>query len=120
MRNHPIIFRLQEPISRIEQTRDYESCRGYGEMRTILSCRQNPSTEIDLCYRLMIESFSEAQEGDFVLWAGGDPMTALIAGIVLSDFDLCTKVKWLRWDRRTDQNGNRTSFGYYVPVEIAR
>lgn len=120
MRNHPVVFRLQEPTPRVEKTRDYESCRGYGEMRTILSHRQNPSTETTTCGQILIEALSEVQEGDFILWCGGDPMTSFLAGVILSSLGKSHMVKWLRWDRRTNSQGNRTSFGYYVPVEIAR
>ena len=111
MRDYPIVFRLQEPTPRVEQTRDYSSCAGYGKMQTILSSRQNPSTSTEDCYQLIYDALAEAQDGDFILWSGGDPMTSFLAGTILAELNKCHLVKWLRWDRRTDQNGNRTSFG---------
>ena len=119
MRTTPIVFRIQEPPAKVEETRDYSSCRGYGEMVTLLSARDNPSVEPDLCYEFISERLDSCnvREGDFLLWAGGDPMSAFLAGQVLAELGV-SGLKWLRWDRRTDANGTRTNHGYYTPVEI--
>lgn len=75
-----------------------------------------PQQAFDKMLRIMAE---EASEGDYVLWAGGDPMSLLLAGMVLAHLGLTDNIEWLRWDRRTDPEGHRTGFGYYTPVRIS-
>lgn len=118
MRNYPLVFRIQEPPEKVECQRDYTSCAGYGEMVTILGTLDNPSVDPKMCVDKVYNVLQTAQPGDFVLWAGGDPMSALIAGLVIGELGL-TGLKWLRWDKRTDGNGTRTRHGYYTPVEFS-
>jgi hypothetical protein len=112
------VFRLQEPPAAVEFSRDYASCRGYGEMRTILACNENPSNDAHACYEKLRAALSDFKPGDFILWSGGDPMSAFLAGVVLGDLG-AEDVNWLRWDRRTDGTGARTRHGYYTPVRLA-
>jgi hypothetical protein len=101
----------------VEEKRDYSSLVGYGEMRTILGPLDNPSVDWDACVRKFLEFAGEVQDGDYILWAGGDPASAFLMGLQLGYIN-SMRVKWLRWDKRTDSNGDRTKFGYYVPVEF--
>lgn len=113
----PIIWRIQEPPAHHEAQRDYSSLVGYGEMRTILGPLDNPSVDWDACIGKFREFVAEVQEGDYLLWAGGDPASSFMMGLQLG-YLKSIKVKWLRWDRRTDGNGDRTKYGYYVPMEF--
>jgi hypothetical protein len=91
---------------------------GYGEMRTILGPRDNPSVDWETCERKFSEAIREMRPNDFILWAGGDPASAFLAGVRLSARG-ALNLKWLRWDRRTNEIGERTRHGYYTPVEIS-
>lgn len=113
----PIVWRVQEPPPHVEAQRDYSSIIGFGEMRTILGPLDNPSVNFEACRQAIINFKDEVQDGDYLLWAGGDPMSAFFMGLALGWIE-SKKLKWLRWDRRTDGNGDRTKFGYYTPVEI--
>lgn len=114
----PIIWRIQEPHCKIEADRDYTSIAGYGEMRTILGPYDNPSVDATSALDKLNAVRTEIQDGDFILWAGGDPMSAFLAGVCLAHDKISKRVKWLRWDKRTDASGNRTKHGYYTPVEF--
>lgn len=111
--NPPIVWRLQEPSKSV--VRDYISCRGYGEMKTVLAFEDWPSNNPEACVRKMEEAFQEFEDGDFILWAGGDPITPFLASIALVNIGV-SKANWLRWDRRRNQDGTKSDAGYYVPI----
>lgn len=112
----PIVWQLIEPPPGVE--RDYSSCRGYGEMRTILKHEDIPSLKPQQCIEKLQRDLEDARDGDYFLLAGGDPITPLLAGMVLQSMCL-RKIFWLRWDRRTNNQGERLKReGYYVPVEL--
>ena len=58
-------------------------------------------------------------EQDFVAWAGGDSLSALLVGVVLADagFD---RFRWLRYERPRDpvRNVRTEENAQYVPVTI--
>lgn len=113
----PTVWRLQEPYPGVP--RDYSSCKGYGEMKTILNHDARPSSFPTTALVQLMEAFADFKEGDYILWSGGDPITPLLAGMAL----MCVMppvelVRWLRWDRRTNPDGSRSDKGYYVPVDV--
>jgi len=87
-------------------------------MVTLLGPLDNPSVNPDECYSKLVAGLADARDGDFILWAGGDPMSAFFAGLVIGELDHGPVLKWLRWDKRTNEDGSRSKYGYYVPVEF--
>lgn len=113
----PVIWKLQEPPPKREAVRDYGELSRSGRIVTILRHDECPSIHPVECERKLKEALSEFRSGDSVLWCGGDPMTAFIAGKVMSDLGLGA-VRWLRWDRAVGEDGKRLRVGTYVPVSV--
>lgn len=57
------------------------------------------------------------QDQDYILWPGvGDPAALVVAMIALMECDI-DYFKQLYWDRKRDDNGQRTAAnGFYVPL----
>lgn len=108
--SEPIIWLLQEPPT--PNIRDYSSLDGLGEIRNVLTPYEHPSKEPMACFMKMFDTLAEAEDGDYFLFAGGDPMTPFAAAFVIAKLGL-EKVNWLKWDRNPDKSG-----GFYTPVEI--
>jgi hypothetical protein len=111
----PVIWRLQEPPPRVEYTRDYGSLPRLGRVITILSHSECPSVNSVACEVKMKEALTQFRPGDYILWCGGDPMTAFLAGKVLAQLGI-NDARWLRWDREVGEGGRRMRSGTYVPV----
>lgn len=58
-------------------------------------------------------------EADYIVWGGGDPLSALLVGNCLAEIGV-PSIRWLRLDRKYDaRTGQRSPwFGNYTPVTI--
>lgn len=121
MNNGPVVWVMQAPD---ESRVDLSSVRGYGEIVPLLDKRPAPSIDPDAALNAMRLKFRDVRDGDYLLDTPGcDPVCALLAGVALAEAieagQLEGRIHWLRWDRRTDESGQRTRFGYYTPVKMA-
>ena len=86
-------------------------------METVLrSSDPEPSLNPMEALKVMRRRLEGAMDGDYVLFAGGDQFALFLAGKVFEEMGI-EHLRLLRWDRRTDPQGNRTNHGYYTPVE---
>ena len=111
------VFKLQQPPKKFEAARDYRSLQNFGAIVTILPPDLNPSVfpcEARACLRQALE---EAKEGDYILWSGGDPMTALVAGQVLVELGK-RNLRWLRWDKKVKDGERSKILGEYTAIPI--
>jgi len=116
--NAPVVWVMQELPA--DYRGDLTTARGLGSMEPVFSRRPTPSVNPGVAIARAREwAAAEVRDGDYILDAPGcDPMCAFLAGIALGELEEPPKVTWLRWDRRTDEAGNRTRHGYYVPINV--
>lgn len=69
---------------------------------------QRPGSNVDWAIERAQEVLSTAEPGDFIVWAGGDPMTMVITAAILAD-TLEGQLNYLAWNR---------SFGTYTPIPL--
>ncbi len=63
-----------------------------------------------------LESFDP--DKDFVLWAGGDPLSCMLTGAVLSELGIL-RYKYLRFEKERGKSGpGEPVQGFYVPVQV--
>lgn len=97
---------------------DLSSATKFGNIVPILDPNERPSL-------LPVPSFQKIKralthgykEGDFFLWAGGDPCALFMAGAVSRDLGV-HEVQFLRWERtRSAETGERVG-GFYIPTTV--
>lgn len=106
----PIVYVIQEP----GPNRDFSSAQRYGTLSFVLQRGDRPSYLPGPVYAKLRKALKDFTDQDYVIWAGGDPMASILAGMVLRDLPL-REVNFLRWERERDSNGKKTGCGYYVP-----
>lgn len=92
----------------------------HGEVQVLVRAGDSPTftpkqTLKHLCERL--RAFNPEQ--DFLVWAGGDTLAAVLVGVALERLGH-TNVRWLRYERGRDPvHGTRTDEGAkYRPVDV--
>jgi len=107
------VFIVNEPDeSRVPEGRatyDVSPASMFGEVVYIFTADNPPPVRdreraIDRAHRVL----SEANSGDFIVWAGGDPLGMVIAASILADYT-DGKFNYLMWDRAVRA---------YAPVSI--
>lgn len=118
MRNAPKVYLVQELHE--DNKMDVSSALGYGTLDFLLPRRgAAASVRPDIALEHMRTKINEMRDGDYILDVPGtDPIGTLLLGIALGESGAVDRVRWLRWDRRTDEQGNRTKSGYYTPVDV--
>lgn len=111
------VFKLQQPPKKFEASRDYSSLPRNCTVTTILASDLNPSIYPVEAYEKLKNALASSTEGDFILWSGGDPMAALIAGQVLAELGK-TGLQWLRWDKKAENGERSRILGSYTAVSI--
>lgn len=91
----------------------------YGEIVTILGTGDRTSSSPDLSAAKLFKAFeSFDSENDFVLWAGGDPLSCMLTGAVLAELGIL-RYKYLRFEKDRARTGNGVPVtGFYVPVQV--
>lgn len=116
--NCPVVWIVQE--LRPDSEKDISSVMGYGTLDHLLPW-QHPMPSVDPAnaLRILRERIKLVRDGDYIFEAPGcDPIASFLVGVALYQFGDAERVRWLRWDRRTDKEGNRTRHGYYTPVDV--
>ena len=90
----------------------------YGEILFVLSAGDrtcsNPELSADKLYSALKEF--DPQE-DYIVWAGGDPLSAIMTGMILMDLGV-TKFRFLRFEKSRSGKPGQPVTGYYSPVEV--
>lgn len=90
----------------------------YGEIRFVLSAGDrtcsNPELSMDKLRRALAD-FDVNR--DFIVWAGGDPLSAIVAGMVLLELGI-RKFRFLRFEKNRNTKAGQPVTGFYSPIEI--
>lgn len=118
----PTVYLIAQPtLSRRKAPLNLAPLYEHGEVQVVLPMSDSPTFEPVTCYNVMEERLRHFDpEVDFLVWAGGDTLAAVMAGMILVNMEQpiwC--FKWLRYERFRNADGSRTDKGAkYVPVVI--
>lgn len=118
------VYLIQEPRPFLnhrtgkDTTRDVSSAAQYGVLRHLLGADDQPTNMPGPCLNKIKSGLAGFDaEQDYILFAGGDPLGALLTGLALRDHPFPT-VQFLRWDRVRDKSGQRNGTGVYTPITV--
>ena len=90
----------------------------YGEIRFVLSAGDRTCANPELSMERLRRELSDFNpQQDFIVWAGGDPLSAIVAGMVLIDMGI-TKFRFLRFEKNRNTKPGDKVTGFYSPVEV--
>lgn len=118
---HSRVFLIAQPTVRREDgsTPKLEPLARYGEVVVLIPAGDRPAFQPFRTLELLRRKLADFNtETDYIAWAGGDTLGAVLAGTVLADLGM-SNFRWLRYDRAKDASGRRVDEGaQYLPVEI--
>jgi len=120
---HPTVYLIAQPsLDREGRAPDTSPLAEHGEVVVLIRAGEYPSNNPQKAVKLLWERLQEYNpETDFLAWAGGDTLAAVLVGMVLMDMGH-RGLNWLRYDRPKDPKAphKRTHIGArYVPIPIA-
>ena len=98
-------------------TYDITPALQYGEVVFVFEASFSPSSNPEEAAEIAHEKLKDIQPGDYIVWAGGDPLAAFIVGALAAD-KTAGQLKYLRWDRERGDGGIATGRGCYSPVAL--
>lgn len=110
---------LQPSISRTKEPPNLKPLYEHGEVTAVLPAGRAPVFTPGECMEIIENKLADFHpETDYLAWAGGDALAALMAGMALANMDIW-QFKWLRYERHRLPDGTRVHEGAtYVPVDI--
>lgn len=116
----PIVYLIAQPtVSRRKAPPNLTPLYKHGEVVTLLIAGEQPAFRPSDCFESLETRFQNFDpDVDFLVWAGGDVLAAVMVGMLLSERDIY-HFKWLRYERFRLPNGDRVDEGAkYEEVEI--
>ena len=110
----PIVYVIQAPTNAVV---NLSTAKEFGELKIILATDAWPSVKSEEALENLRAALKDFRKEDYILFAGGDPAAAFLAGLVLPE-TYEEPIQWLRYDRGIDGNGHRTAQGHYTPTSI--
>jgi hypothetical protein len=113
------VFVVQEP-KKGEQgyTYDISPAMPFGAITFVFKAAEQPSLSPGPSMFRARKILKDFCDGDFILWAGGDPAALAIVTCAAADIN-CGRFKFLRWERERNGDKVRTGRGFYMPVDIS-
>jgi hypothetical protein len=121
-----VVYLIAQPsISRKKTPVNITPLYAHGEVKLVLPQGDSPTFSAKKCLdlmdnRLFPEDGSQQYDPDvdYLVWAGGDTLAAVLCGMLLAEREIWT-FQWLRYERARLPNGTRTDEGaVYVPITI--
>jgi len=122
----PTVYLIAQPtVSRGGDLPKLKPLAEWGEVRVLINPGEDPRYHPGRALgriRARLAGFDPAR--DFLVWAGGDTLAAVLVGAVLMDFATeegatFETFQWLRWERGRDAHGNRSDTeGKYVRITV--
>lgn len=97
----------------------------HGDVKAVLPLGNSPTFHPKSCLEIIEESLFPSRGGkeydpevDFLVWAGGDMLAAVMVGMILAEREIWC-FKWLRYERHRLPTGERVDEGAtYAPMVI--
>lgn len=90
----------------------------YGDIRFVLSPSDRSCSNPELSLGKLFKELEEFRpREDFIVWAGGDPLSAILAGMVLAELGIL-KFRFLRFEKNRHTKPGQPVTGFYSPVEV--
>lgn len=108
-------------VQRPHGGKDLSSAQRYGTVMFIIDDPTFQMSQAPGTARKLIEEGLERFDPreDYLVFGGGDPNGALLAGLVYRDFFPGHPLRTLRWERERGLDGERNPrIGFYVPVTL--
>ena len=115
-----VVYLIAAPaISRRKPPVNLNPLYVHGEVQVVLPMGDSPTFSPVKCFKIMDERLhSYDPDIDFLVWAGGDTLAAVMAGMLLAEREIWA-FKWLQYNRFRLEDGTRTDDGAsYAPVTI--
>lgn len=120
-----MVYLIAQPsISRRKTPVNITPLYQHGEVQLVLPQGDSPTFTPKKCLEKMQDRLFPEHgrqydpEIDYLVWAGGDTLAALLTGMLLAEEEIWS-FKWLRYERARLSNGDRTDDGaVYVPITI--
>lgn len=94
---------------------DVSPAQVYGEIQFVLAPGDRTSSSPDLALKKLVKALEFFKpEEDYVVWSGGDPLSAILTGAVMAELGI-TRFKFLRFEKNRSKDGGP---GFYVPVVV--
>jgi hypothetical protein len=117
----PVVYLIAQPtVSRTKQPIDLSGLYEHGDVQVLCPLGDSPTHRPRECMAVMESRFEPFDpDVDFLVWAGGDTMSAVLVGMLLAERDIY-EFTYLRYERKRLDDGSRTDVGAkYVPIEIS-
>lgn len=114
------VFLIAQPtIAKNGRLPDLTPLADYGDVTVLVEGGEYPSFRPGETWQRVAARLQDFDaEADYLAWAGGDTLAAVMAGAALVALGHRT-FRWLRFDRAHTRDGGRdNNSGAYVPVEI--
>lgn len=126
----PTVYLIAQPtVKRNGSMPKLEPLAEHGDVKVVIPAGEYPTFHPQRALDLVMDKLDDFDyTKDYIAWAGGDTLSAILVGAALAEKDDCTDEEepvpipyfmYLRYERGRDQQGNRTDVGAkYVPVKI--
>jgi hypothetical protein len=96
---------------------DVSPAATYGDIQFVLSPGDRTSSTPELSLKKLVTAMQKFDpDQDYIVWSGGDPLSAILTGAVLAELGV-TRFRFLRFEKMRGKDSS-SSAGYYVPVEV--
>lgn len=107
----PMVYLIAEPSVKRDASRpDLSPLAEFGELKVCLPSGHypvlHPKKTLDILFS-RLDAFRP--DVDYIAWAGGDTLAALLTGVVLAEFGIA-RINWLRYQRGW-KDGKRVESG---------
>lgn len=114
------VFLIAQPtIAKSGALPDLTPLADYGDVTVVVEAGEYPSFKPGEAWRRVAARLKDFDsDNDYLAWAGGDTLSAVMAGAALTQLGH-RAFKWLRFERGIAPGGGRDNMrGKYTPVEI--
>ncbi len=118
------VYLIAQPsVSRTGELPKLEPLAKFGQIKVLINPGEDPRFGPPRAIELITKRLKDFNpEEDYLAWAGGDTLAAVLTGVVLADLSLereFSHFNWLRFERGSNAAGERTvEGGRYVPIVV--
>lgn len=114
------VFLIAQPsVKKDGELPDLKPLAAFGDITVVIETGEAPAFRPGEAYEKVKDRLQDFDaENDFLAWAGGDTLSAVMAGAALVAMGH-RRFNWLRWERKRLPDGKRSQHtGQYTPVEV--